>query len=259
MSTEDANDVTKALAAFGAPSIRYHRFSQTQVKPSNVVIPRREPLTPLPVPIVAPAPLSAQPPVLTPVTSSAAEPLLRQNEPDAAPEPYLAGAARMASFAVPAAVPRPIMPMPPMPAFRRTMDPAVPAFRARPVPPPRALDEHPAEPPISNQIPPAAQPVAPPYGVVLNAADGAAPNPAAGFRPMPPPLPPVAMLAEALGSNLPPNVPGHPARGGTLTNIPMADQPHAGRGQAKVRNLREIFAFIAAGPQSSTPPLRTFG
>ncbi len=39
--SDDANDVTKALAAFGAPSIRYHSFGQAQIKPSSVVLPRR--------------------------------------------------------------------------------------------------------------------------------------------------------------------------------------------------------------------------
>jgi hypothetical protein len=59
MSTEDANDVTKALAAFGAPSIRYHSFGQGQVKPSSVVMPRREPVPPLPLQTLSPSPLPA--------------------------------------------------------------------------------------------------------------------------------------------------------------------------------------------------------
>ena len=111
MSGDSANDVQKALAAFGAPSLKYHSFGPSQVKPSSMVVPRRDVVAPL------------QP--MAPV----APPVVRQSEPDAAPEPMRA---------MPPLVPRPspmsnlASPMPPVPAFRRAIDPA--AGLSRPAP-----------------------------------------------------------------------------------------------------------------------------
>ena len=108
--SDDANDVSKALAAFGAPSIRYHSFGQAQIKPSSVVLPRRViPATPEgfvtrqdellapepPLVMSAPPPVPVPPPfVSAPVfTSQAASmearpaPIMRQPEPVAAHPP----------------------------------------------------------------------------------------------------------------------------------------------------------------------------
>ena len=98
MSSEEANDVTKALAAFGAPSLRYHSFGHQRLKPA--ALPPRP--TPLPsVNSAAPLPGPA--------------PILRQSEPEAAPEPHLVRA--------PSVVPVTESAVPPLaPAFRRTLD-----------------------------------------------------------------------------------------------------------------------------------------
>lgn len=264
MSTENANDVTKALAAFGAPSIRYHRFSQSQVKPSNVVIPRREPLTPLP--IVVPAPMSTQPPILTQVSTSTSLPpaktLHDKNQPDTISNLNSPPPPRIASFALPVSVSKPVVPMPPMPAFRRAMDPAATAFRATPVAPPRALGDHPADAPVSNHLPPVAQAAiqaaAVPRGVVLNAADGAAPNPAAGFRPMPPPLPPVSTSPAASGTESIASLSGTTAQDGSVPGMPLTDQRQGGDRDQKPRTLREIFSFIAGNPSAAPRSLRSF-
>ena len=61
--SDDANDVTKALAAFGAPSIRYHSFGQGQVKPSSIVLPRRVGQPLWPPDEVSPAPVLQHEPV----------------------------------------------------------------------------------------------------------------------------------------------------------------------------------------------------
>ena len=74
MSSEDANDVAKALAAFGAPSIRYHSFGQGR--------PKVGPVPAVPPDVVKPAVVPAAPAPFSP-------PLLRQAEPEAAPEPFL--------------------------------------------------------------------------------------------------------------------------------------------------------------------------
>ena len=97
MSSEDANDVAKALAAFGAPSIRYHSFGQGR--------PKVGPVPAVPPDVVKPAVVPAAPAPFSP-------PLLRQAEPEAAPEPFLPS---------PAAAPRQTVP-PLAPAFRRTID-----------------------------------------------------------------------------------------------------------------------------------------
>ena len=66
---EDSSDVSKAMAAFGVPKIRYHSFGQTTVRPAGMVQPRR---------VVSRVGRPAGP---------AAEPDTRQEEPEAAPEP----------------------------------------------------------------------------------------------------------------------------------------------------------------------------
>ncbi len=49
MVADDA-DVTKALAAFGAPSIRYRSFGQSSGRMAAIVTPRRDMATPAPLP-----------------------------------------------------------------------------------------------------------------------------------------------------------------------------------------------------------------
>ncbi len=70
--SDDANDVTKALAAFGAPSIRYHSFGQAQTRLSNIPAQRPAVVAPLASPVVGET---------EPVAG-----MTRQDEPVSAPE-----------------------------------------------------------------------------------------------------------------------------------------------------------------------------
>jgi hypothetical protein len=276
MSSEDANDVTKALAAFGAPSIRYHSFGQGQVKPSSIVMPRREPMPPAPLqalgPLPAPAPLpplAFQEPLVTP-------PLLRQAEPDAAPEPQI----------VPAPLAPALSPMPPVPAFRRTIDPATVLARPTPMPPPRPLSERPlgsltpsaAPAPMASFTPAAPNPNAPPPLMpsvsafhpsgpaptappAYSPVPAPSPSPTASLGPLPTPMPvprPASDMARAPVDFVPPAVgfsrPSPPLVTPTPDRPPMFEHPvaPATRTAAKTASLKEIFALLAAGPSPST-------
>ena len=249
MSGEDANDVTKALAAFGAPSIRYHSFGQSQVKPSSVVMPRREAVPPLPLQTLG--------------TVSPSAPLLRQNEPDAAPEPHLAAVPLAVN---PAPLPPAPSPMPPVPAFRRTIDPATVLSRPAPMPPPRPLSERPlgSLSPSSAFAAPAPNPNAPPPSAAF--APSAFPPPASAPRSLITPVSPapVAVPTGALSSLEPAPRPESQTIGAPPSMTRPVAAPAAMRvdrsaiaepvrtsatqQMSKIRNLREIFALLATAP-----------
>jgi hypothetical protein len=241
MSGEDANDVSKALAAFGAPSIRYHSFGQSQVKPSSVVMPRRDPAATLP------------PQTLTAVPAPA--PLLRQNEPDAAPEPHSATVK-----VAPAPLSPTASPMPPVPAFRRAIDPAAVLSRPAPMPPPRPLSDRPlgSLTPSAAFVPLAPNPNAPPP-VAFAPTAYPAPSPNKIVTPAP-----AAASTHALSSMEPAPRPASDSVAPTMVNRPAVapamepvamktDRPAilepsgnlAASQTSKFRNLRDIFALLA--------------
>ena len=91
---EETSDISRALAAFGAPSIRYHSFGQGQARPPGLTLPRRVAQRPAlaPVPAAPPrAPASLAPDLAPPIAEPALrldEPVeqVRQEQPEAAPE-----------------------------------------------------------------------------------------------------------------------------------------------------------------------------
>jgi hypothetical protein len=247
MSGEDANDVTKALAAFGAPSIRYHSFGQSQVKPSSVVLPRRESVPPPPLQTLGHVPAPA--------------PLLRQNEPDAAPEPH-AGAMKLAPM--PAPLPPSSSPMPPVPAFRRAIDPAAMLSRPAPMPPPRPLSERPissliqsaaftspapnpnAPPPVAAFAPTGFPASAPPPMTVVTPTSAAMPTQA--FSSMEPaPRPPSETVASTIISRPTPPAAPVAAKPDRSAFVEPSVNPAAVQ-TSKFRNLRDIFAMLATAP-----------
>ncbi len=235
--SDDANDVTKALAAFGAPSIRYHSFGQGQIRPSSIVLPRR--------PGQVPA-----------VEDVAADPVL-QHEPVAAPEPLPVMAAAPVTVARPEP-PRPALPPRQVEAAQTTPTPTV-------APPPRPLAEWAAPvtpaptsspvprpavapmPPIRAATPapaPAMQPAAPAPSTVVPPlfpapSQNAAPPPAVAKQvhtviptPLPAPQPrpvPALVAAAPLGQD-----------SGTAERTVAA--------AASSRALRDVFEFLAMGP-----------
>ncbi len=152
--SEESNDVTKALAAFGAPSIRYHSFGQAQARPPGLAAIRR------PV-------LPTEPPVASPV-------IVQQTEPVAAPEP-LPGPP-VTSQAPPMVAPRPA-PLPAEPVPLRA--PLSVAPGATVAPPPRPLAEW-AAPVNSVPVRPLVAPAVPPQQPVHVPA-----APSASVMPMP--------------------------------------------------------------------------
>lgn len=77
MSTDDASDVTKALAAFGAPSIRYRSFGQVAGRSAPLVMPRpgAPPVAPVMVePASVPEPVHQRGPALAPEPARVAPP-----------------------------------------------------------------------------------------------------------------------------------------------------------------------------------------
>ena len=80
--SNEADDVSRALAAFGVPKIRYHSFGQSKVRPASMMQPRRR--------------VGREPELRA---SSEPEPEIQQDEPVAAPEP----------LPVPVAIPEPAM------------------------------------------------------------------------------------------------------------------------------------------------------
>ena len=144
--SEESNDVTKALAAFGAPSIRYHSFGQAQSKQPGANPVRR------PVAVTVP-PATMAPPAASPI-------FVQQEEPVAAVEPM--PTARMLPEPAAMSTPRPA-PFLSEPAPAR----AAPLFPSSPsvAPPPRPLAEWAApvssvpSRPVPAPLPPAAVPL----------------------------------------------------------------------------------------------------
>ena len=211
--SEDANDVSKALAAFGAPSIRYHSFGQATVKPSGIAAPRRPAATALPPTVVETENFVAQP------------------EPVAAPEPMME--TRIAP--VPMVAPRP------SPVFREqpAMRPA-PLFPPTPTvaPPPRPLAEWAAPVVNAPTRPPVVAPLQtlPPVTVAPVESFNPAPAQYTELRPMPTLMPDVAPPPAAVNypmasSNTVP-VSSLAAKRQTITNSSSS--------------LVEIFEFLAA-------------
>ncbi len=180
--SDDANDVSKALAAFGSPSIRYHSFGQSSVKASVLAPPRRPAVTTLPP------------------TVSGTEALVAQPEPVAAPEPTLE--TRIVPAPIVVARPSPVLREPP------ALRPA-PLFPPTPTvaPPPRPLAEW-AAPIVSTPTRPqvvAPVPAIPPVPVAPAELPGAAPASFDEPRPTPTLMPdippaPVAMTYPAVGA-----------------------------------------------------------
>ena len=100
--SDGSSDVTKALAAFGAPAIRYHSFGQTPIRPSSVVQARRAP-APEPGPVVHMEPTAAPEPVAALRRPSVLAPLM-QPRPTQPPlvAPALVAGSSMFSAASPA-------------------------------------------------------------------------------------------------------------------------------------------------------------
>ncbi len=176
--SEEASDVTRALAAFGAPSIRYHSFGQAQIRPSNVVLPHRTP----------PAELlqDSVPDDTMPLVA------VKQSEPVASPEP-------MPGF-IPA--PRPVSalssPVPPLrapiPVRGAPLFPAIPTM----APPPRPLAEWAA--PVAPAAPVLAVPVPVPTIPPAPAPVAMAPAETAPTAPMP--MAPTPVMPLSTGQTL---------------------------------------------------------
>jgi hypothetical protein len=231
LSPENANDVTKALAAFGAPSIRYHSFGQGQVRPSSVVMPRREVLPPVVAPTLAPAPVLPPVPAPSPQSVPVAPPLLRQ--PSSVDQTVLIETrvveARVAATQSTPAAP---LPMPPVPAFRRTVEPAVAPPRAAPMPPPRPLIDRLVAPSI-----PAAR-SAPETPSVTS--EFISPTPTVGSASVPTiPEPPVTTTDYY-------RRPAEPGASAPLPSFEPSVESRAGSSPAALHTLKEIFAFLAS-------------
>lgn len=249
--SDDANDVTKALAAFGAPSIRYHSFGQAQIKPSSVVLPRR---------VAPPAPEEEQLAPAQPVQTQPAptQPLpTRQDEPVAAVEHAqlrpLAASPPLAPL-VQTGVPFPRQPEPP-----RQSPPTV-------APPPRPLAEWAA--PVTPTAP---RPIVTPQPLVRSSTQAAPPS----FPPTPPApvaLPPlipmpglpidraVAPAASAMAAPTPP--PRARPAPALVEAVPPEHEPISAAPSQKPsapvasRSLQEIFDFLMSG-SSKAGPIRT--
>jgi hypothetical protein len=152
--SEDANDVSKALAAFGAPSIRYHSFGQATVKPSGIAAPRRPAATALPPTVIE------------------TESFVTQTEPVAAPEPMME--ARIAP--APMAAPRP------SPVFREQ-----PATRPAPLFPPTPTVAPPPRPLAEWAAPVVSAPTRPPVVAPTPTVAPATVAPIESFSPAPAP------------------------------------------------------------------------
>jgi hypothetical protein len=236
MSADEASDVTKALAAFGAPAIRYHSFGHGQLRPSSVVLPSREralpaaelALEPAPQPILTAAPARLAPPrshapLLAPLGSPppGVPPLgapLRHANPPAA-EPHVAPPPRpLAEWAAPTSpLQAPLPPGRPIPI--ESAAPVTPSFvPSTPIAAPRQM------------VPPT--PVAPTPAVV--------PAPVA---PAPVASPPLVAAAPRRSASLPePVATARPA---------FAAAPAPARGV-----LADMFRFLAEGPEATASSQR---
>ncbi len=211
--SEDANDVSKALAAFGAPSIRYHSFGQGSVKPFPIAAPRRPAATALPP------------------TASETEAFVPQAEPIAAPEPVVE--ARVAP--APMAAPRPAPLLRESPATRPP-----PLFPPTPTvaPPPRPLAEWAA--PL-NSIP-ARPPVVPPVVNVPSVTVAPLESFSAPAAPYVEPRPVPSLLPEAAQAPAAVNYPAS-SSGAVLAPSPTARRALTANAYS---SLPEIFEFLAA-------------
>lgn len=244
MATDDANDVAKALAAFGAPSIRYHSFGQSQVRPSPIVPPPRDTIAAAIAPVFAPAPIANPPVVQPPDLPGERElgPLLQQEEPEAAPE------------TVPGLVPVELRAVDAGPAWARPVKtdglaaPQPGTVSATVPSPPRPLAEW--APPMAAMPPPnqVAPMMTPPRA---KAAGNAMP-------PAPPSVPVPTMIAAPVPPVPPAPPPPHfakpapePVLQTTPAVIPEAASPPSSvgalAGNASTRSLTEIFALLASG------------
>ena len=236
--TEEATDVAKALAAFGAPSIRYQSFSQSQVRPSNVVLPRR---------VFSGAPAHAE--------------LLRQAEPEMAAErvePYREPAMADASRLSARPLHEPPAPMPPLfapapsvaPPARPLAEWAAPVVpvplapvspQARPLVAMQATNSSPLHSPLPPPpLPPPMLPRPEPYRrpePLNGVASDVAPIPPPPMHAPPPPRPP------ALVASVPPV---QPLGAGVAKSAPGSVAARASR------SLPELFEFLAAGPEYRT-------
>ena len=255
--SEEASDVTKALAAFGAPSIRYHSFGPAQVRPSNVVLPRR--------------------PSADAVAAGPGEPLYEQAEPIAAPEPkpvtyqpYSGSASsvpleepqlRKAENPVLTSPHTPTAPPRPAPLF-----PATPSV----APPPRPLAEWAA--PIAP-IPPAPQAGAASLPPKIAPMPPPPPHSAAPIPPLPPyvaarPAENTQPDTQAAAPSVPPAIPAPPPDlppppRPIPTLVAAAPQAAAAAAEREIeksqltttkaaakagRSLPELFAYLADAP-----------
>ncbi len=182
--SEESNDVTKALAAFGAPSIRYHSFGQAQIKSSGTNAMRR--------------------PVMPPVSAPSTSPAMVQQEPVAAVEALPTSSLPQAT-PIPMVAPRPA-PFLAEPAPMR----AAPLFPSTPTvaPPPRPLAEWAAPVTTSPSRPSAASVPPPAEPVYVTTPPVAAPA-------TPPPPPPVAYTPPAA-----PLAPGRTTMPNSLSSLP---------------------------------------
>ena len=238
---DDSSDVTKALAAFGAPAVRYHSFGHAPLRPSSVVPPRRVPAPP------------AEPP---------ASPMI-QHEPVAAPEP------RPSPHAVPPRMTTPVPAPAAREAGRTSLFPPVPTT----APPPRPLAEWaaPITAPLFGHAEPSREAHPPAVGFTafqsapVTAAIGRAESPI-----VPPPRAQQHMARQATdewsaprASGVvanPPAAPPPTAAGASLATAPRVPASssapaHSIAPQAAVavearagRTLAEVFALLAAGP-----------
>ena len=183
--SEESNDVTKALAAFGAPSIRYHSFGQAQTRPPGLNARR---------PVAATVPVVPAP--------GASPVLVQQEEPVAAPEPLPVLQSAPQPVPVPLVAPRPAPFLSEPSAARST-----PLFPAGPsiAPPPRPLAEWAA--PVSSV------PIRPQGGPPVGSAESAYVPPPA-LAPVMPTAPMPAPVHTAPPAYAPVAPPATPARVG---------------------------------------------
>ena len=253
--SDDANDVSKALAAFGAPAIRYHSFGQAQVKPSSVVLPRRVVLPgeavpptltrqqePDAAPELIPLTTAAHEPLPPPVVEHRHAPTLRQAEPMRAPPPIAAASAPtvappprpLAEWAAPvvAPAPRPVMAPSPRPA------PSIPA----PVPETFLHEGRASYSPATHVSASSQLPVSYPSTPAVQSHLAAEPHGAHASHTTAP------VHTPAPHPHSPPGRPMPPA-----AVVPAAAPMHDAARPASVgagRTLQEIFEFLATGSGS---------
>jgi len=199
MSADEASDVTKALAAFGAPAIRYHSFGHGHLRRSSVVLPSRDRALPTAesasepahnlTPVAAPttlAPPRTHAPLAVPLGSPPLGASLRHTNPPVA-EPRVALPPRpLAEWAAPTSpVQAPVAPSWPMPI--ESAIPTAPLFvspsrSSTPIASPRQM----APPPPAPLAPSPVAPPPPPPPLVAAAPRGLAalPEPVLAMRPV---------------------------------------------------------------------------